>query len=172
MTARLTVSQHSERPGDPQPAVRDFDAVRAQLLARAEAHASTLARCMAATVATSPESSTDLERAMNALRMYGAREALEEIEGALTRVDAGTYGICLACNQPIPLEYLASIPQGRFCATCPTPAAPAAEGSPEPLLGSGRGEHTGPPAAGVLAATLRSSLASNNGERPWPSISW
>src|SRR5688572_3311025 len=107
MTAPLSVSQHSERSGRPQLAIMHADTVRAQLLAAAEIHASTLARCTAAMVTSSPENSTDLGRAKNALRMYGAHEALEEIEGALARVDAGTYGICLACDRPIPLEHLA-----------------------------------------------------------------
>jgi RNA polymerase-binding transcription factor DksA len=145
MTAPVAVSQHSERSGGSQLAIVHADTVRAQLLAEAENHAATLARCTTALMTSSPESTTDLARAMNALRMYGAREALEEIEGALARVEAGRYGICLACDRPIPLEHLATIPQARFCAACPTPASPAAEGSPGPGLGPGRGEHTGTP---------------------------
>jgi RNA polymerase-binding transcription factor DksA len=118
-------------------------AVRARLGAEAEVHASTLARCAAARSTSSSANFTSLDRAMNALRMYTSLEALEAIEIALDRIEAGTYGTCVACDQPIPLEDLAAIPQARFCVACSASAASAVEGSPEPRLGSGRGEHTG-----------------------------
>ena len=143
MTAPLAVSQLSERSRE-HPALMHAGTVRAQLLAEAAVQASTLAQCTTAMVTSSRENATDLGRAMNALRMYGAREALEEIEGALARVDAGTYGTCQACDRPIPLEHLATIPQTRFCPACLIPAAATAEGSPEPRRGPGHGEHTGP----------------------------
>jgi RNA polymerase-binding transcription factor DksA len=142
MAGPVAVSQHDERS---QLATGPADRVRAQLLAEAESHASALARCTSALMTNSPENTTDLARAMNALRMYTAREALEEIEAALARVEAGTYGICLACDRPIPLEQLVTIPQARFCAACPAPASPAADGSPGPRLGSGLGERPGLP---------------------------
>jgi RNA polymerase-binding transcription factor DksA len=131
MTAPLAVSQLSERLRE-HPAYMHAGTVRAQLLAEAAVQASTLARCTTAMGTSSRENSTDLGRAMNALRMYAAREALEEIEGALARVDAGTYGVCQECARPIPLEHLATIPQARFCAACPTAAASTGEGNPEP----------------------------------------
>jgi RNA polymerase-binding transcription factor DksA len=76
------------------------DAARVQLLAEAEVRASALARCTTALVISSPDNTTDLDRALNALRMYEAREALEEVAGALARVEAGRYGICLAFDRP------------------------------------------------------------------------
>jgi hypothetical protein len=88
MTAPLAVSQHPQRSVGSPFAIEHGDTVRAQLLAEAESHASTLARCTAAMVTHSPENTTDLGRATNALRMYVAREALEEIEAALARLDA------------------------------------------------------------------------------------
>ena len=45
----------------------------------------------------------------------GARETLVEIEAALQRIDAGTYGICDRCGKPIGTERLAAIPWARLC---------------------------------------------------------
>ena len=45
----------------------------------------------------------------------GARETLVEIEAALQRIDAGTYGVCDGCGKPIGAERLAAIPWTRLC---------------------------------------------------------
>ena len=45
----------------------------------------------------------------------GARETLVEIEAALQRIDAGTYGVCEGCGKPIGAERLAAIPWARLC---------------------------------------------------------
>lgn len=39
-----------------------------------------------------------------------ARAAVEQIEQALLRIDAGTYGICVVSGKPIPKERLKAIP--------------------------------------------------------------
>jgi RNA polymerase-binding transcription factor DksA len=39
-----------------------------------------------------------------------ARDAVEEIDGALRRIKDGTYGICAVSGQPIPKERLKAIP--------------------------------------------------------------
>ena len=39
-----------------------------------------------------------------------ARAAVELIDAALARVEAGTYGICIHSGQPIPQERLEAIP--------------------------------------------------------------
>lgn len=41
---------------------------------------------------------------------------LRELDAAIRRVDDGTYGICEACNGPIPEERLEAQPAARFCA--------------------------------------------------------
>lgn len=40
------------------------------------------------------------------------------ILAALARVDAGTYGICLGCREPIPYARLAAIPETQTCIDC------------------------------------------------------
>lgn len=43
---------------------------------------------------------------------------LHQVEGALTRMDEGTYGICQRCHRPIPVERLEAIPHVQFCVEC------------------------------------------------------
>jgi DnaK suppressor protein len=57
------------------------------------------------------------ERAM-VTELSGARLTLEEIEAALGRLDAGTYGTCQACGTGLPFERLEAAPHVRYCAAC------------------------------------------------------
>ena len=43
---------------------------------------------------------------------------VEEIEGALRRVAAGTYGRCEECGGPIPRARLQALPYTRHCVSC------------------------------------------------------
>lgn len=45
-------------------------------------------------------------------------EALEDLEHALGRIDAGTYGSCESCATEIPFERLEAIPTARYCVSC------------------------------------------------------
>ena len=47
-----------------------------------------------------------------------AREHLAAIDEALTRLDAGDYGRCEACGQPIAPERLAARPTATQCVAC------------------------------------------------------
>ena len=40
---------------------------------------------------------------------------LQEIDDALARIDAGTYGLCAACGCPIPEERLDAVPYATLC---------------------------------------------------------
>ena len=46
------------------------------------------------------------------------RQELEDIELALTKIAAVTYGICEGCRKPISLERLEILPATRFCRKC------------------------------------------------------
>jgi RNA polymerase-binding transcription factor DksA len=46
------------------------------------------------------------------------RRALAEIEAALTRVSAGTFGRCERCGSAVSATRLTRIPQARYCAAC------------------------------------------------------
>jgi len=49
--------------------------------------------------------------------MDSERKLIVEIDGALDRIENGTYGICEGTGQPIPKERLEAIPWARYCAT-------------------------------------------------------
>ncbi len=59
-----------------------------------------------------------IERELAEACALRAREAVEDIEHALERIDRGTYGSCEGCGAPIPVERLEAIPQVRSCVTC------------------------------------------------------
>ena len=53
------------------------------------------------------------------LRMNGFDyRQLRLVEEALDRLDAGDYGICLACDEPIAEKRLRALPWARYCVTC------------------------------------------------------
>jgi DnaK suppressor protein len=43
---------------------------------------------------------------------------LAEIEQALRKLDAGTYGLCDVCGKPIPADRLEALPQATLCMDC------------------------------------------------------
>jgi DnaK suppressor protein len=46
------------------------------------------------------------------------RESLNEVEHALQKYEAGTYGMCDSCGQPIEEGRLEAIPQASLCLSC------------------------------------------------------
>jgi RNA polymerase-binding transcription factor DksA len=106
--------------------------VRDELLrrrARAEAEAASLARDLEGLFLASRDSNADdehdpegatigFERAQLAALLAAARERIAEVDDALRRVDAATYGRCERCGQPIGDERLAVRPFARCCMAC------------------------------------------------------
>ena len=54
------------------------------------------------------------------------RENLKDVEHALSRVEAGTYGTCERCGNPIAPERLEAIPWARLCIDCKQKSGKAA----------------------------------------------
>ena len=54
------------------------------------------------------------------LERFDERERAElvAIERALERIDAGTYGVCLACGEPIPIARQRALPTAVTCVSC------------------------------------------------------
>jgi DnaK suppressor protein len=52
-----------------------------------------------------------------------ARAKVAEIDAALERVEAGTYGVCEACGKPIPKARLEVVPEATLCVGCKTGAS-------------------------------------------------
>lgn len=59
-----------------------------------------------------------LEREIAEVGALRAEEALAEIEHALERLEAGTYGWCESCGNAVPIERLEAIPSARACVAC------------------------------------------------------
>lgn len=57
-------------------------------------------------------------RAQVASLIASDRRKLEQIEQALARVNAGTYGECMRCGGPIPDGRLEARPSTPWCVTC------------------------------------------------------
>ena len=47
-----------------------------------------------------------------------ARERLEEVEAAIRRLTAGSYGACRTCRRPIPRARLDALPEATQCVSC------------------------------------------------------
>jgi DnaK suppressor protein len=51
-------------------------------------------------------------------RTIAARRKLADVEEALDRLSAGTFGRCEQCRMPIPVSLLAVSPDRRYCPRC------------------------------------------------------
>lgn len=56
-------------------------------------------------------------------------ESLSEVEHAIEKYEAGTYGLCDSCGKPIEQARLEAIPQASFCLKCKTGQAKDAKGA-------------------------------------------
>ena len=63
----------------------------------------------------SEKASETLGREIDESVAQHAAEDLEEIDAALTRIEGGTYGLCLECGRPISDERLEFLPATRYC---------------------------------------------------------
>ena len=68
-----------------------------------------------------PEGSTIAFERAQVLALIGqARDRLQQVDRALARLDAGTYGTCQRCSQPIAPARLAARPAAAYCVQCAT----------------------------------------------------
>ena len=51
-------------------------------------------------------------------RSADLQRTIEEIDAALARIEAGTYGVCAGCGTAIPEERLELRPMARSCVAC------------------------------------------------------
>jgi DnaK suppressor protein len=66
-----------------------------------------------------PEGATiAFERSQVGALVAQARDHLSEIDAALARLEAGQYGTCEVCHEPIPGGRLEARPSARTCVGC------------------------------------------------------
>ncbi|MFQ5842048.1 MAG: TraR/DksA family transcriptional regulator, partial [Thermodesulfobacteriota bacterium] len=58
------------------------------------------------------------------------RVKLIEVDGALDRIENGSFGMCEECEEPIALKRLEVIPNARYCVRCKEELEKASEESP------------------------------------------
>ena len=59
-----------------------------------------------------------LEQEMDDTLEENSGNVLAEIDAALERIDAGTYGTCASCGREIPPERLEALPHATLCIDC------------------------------------------------------
>lgn len=107
-------------------AVRDtLAAQRAGLTAQAEALRADLAGIVAASAGANADDEHDpegatiaFERAQTAALLETTEARLGELDGALGRLEDGTYGRCERCGRPVGADRLAARPDARRCIAC------------------------------------------------------
>jgi RNA polymerase-binding protein DksA len=87
--------------------------------------------------------------------------AVREIDAALQRLLAGSYGHCEACRKKIPIARLRALPATRFCKDCAGQRETRALGSPEEGIA-----FTGPQPSGRLALLDEAEWAEAVDEQP------
>jgi DnaK suppressor protein len=61
---------------------------------------------------------SNVDRELDLLLSAQARAAIEEIDRALAKIEAGTYGTCEHCGQPIAEARLEALPYAALCVAC------------------------------------------------------
>ncbi len=61
---------------------------------------------------------SNVDRELDLVLSAQARAAIEEIDRALAKLDAGNYGICERCGQPIAEARLEALPYASLCVAC------------------------------------------------------
>ncbi len=102
---------------------------------RAEVHAAQQARMESSDAGThevADRKDEAMQRQLDSLGDVQEQRDIEEltqVEAALKRLDAGTYGDCADCGDPIPLKRLQVQPAARRCAGCQLAAERALPGA-------------------------------------------
>jgi DnaK suppressor protein len=62
------------------------------------------------------QNANDRDYAMGNLERNSGR--LRQVQAALGRLDAGTFGVCIGCDEDINLKRLAAVPWTSYCIVC------------------------------------------------------
>jgi len=118
------------RPGEEAWTAAELEQVRAELQAEAEGLRTDIAKATHDIAAGRNGSARDagddeadagtkaFEREHELALAKNAQDLLEQGERALARIDAGTYGVCESCGQPIGKARLQAFPRAALCVAC------------------------------------------------------
>lgn len=103
----------------------DLEAARAALLVQADALARSDAELVTARASQEERAKSQgdadllgVERNVVARTSQVMQDGLAELEAALARLDAGTFGTCVRCAGQIPAERLMARPRAATCVRC------------------------------------------------------
>ncbi len=127
-TAKKAPSTATAEQDDWTP--QELDEVRAELQGQAEALRGEIDRAELVSEKLKRDQSSEgsgdeadagtktFEREHEMSLANNSRDLLVQVERALGRVDAGTYGRCEECGNPIPKARLQAFPRATLCVTC------------------------------------------------------
>jgi len=64
------------------------------------------------------QGSATFERELDMTFEENERVELDDVKGALVRLEDGTYGVCARCSAEIPIARLEAMPTATLCITC------------------------------------------------------
>jgi DnaK suppressor protein len=117
------------RPGEEPWTATELAQVRAELAAEAEVLRAEIAKTahdIADSLGAVRDAGDDeadagtktFEREHELALTQNAQDLLDQGERAQGRIDAGTYGVCESCGQPIGKARLLAFPQATLCVAC------------------------------------------------------
>ena len=118
------------RPGEEPWTAEELEEVRAELEAEAVGLRADIARVASEIAERLTDAIQDAgddqadagtkvyEREHELALTQNAQDLLDKGERALARIDAGTYGVCESCGQPIGKARLLAFPRATLCVTC------------------------------------------------------
>jgi RNA polymerase-binding protein DksA len=115
-------STDTSRAGAPPIGAKALARLRDELTRQRSAQAPLVAEHEATVAELTGQGDVDsiLERELAEASIGRVRALIDELDAALARLDAGTYGACETCGAAIPHERLEAIPYARTCVSCPT----------------------------------------------------
>jgi DnaK suppressor protein len=109
----------------PEPAIRksELGSIRKMLVEKREALMSTMKKnqdmdAMQDIGDEADQAGQSIEKELLFELSDNERTTLDQIEGALRKMDKGTYGLCESCQKPIPKMRIKALPFARYCIVC------------------------------------------------------
>lgn len=102
---------------------RDLDAIRKRLVEQRQDVLEAMKRNRAPEVTSDTGDEADqaqaaMDRDLQFELSDTERNTLDQIEGAIRKIDKGTYGVCEQCRQPVETLRIKALPFARYCIRC------------------------------------------------------
>jgi len=102
---------------------RDLDAIRKKLVEQRQDVLEAMKRNRAPEVTSDTGDEADqaqaaMDRDLQFELSDTERNTLDQIEGAIRKIDKGTYGVCEQCRQPVETLRIRALPFARYCIRC------------------------------------------------------